>query len=131
MDMELIKRLCDINPNMKLRQSDPTTYDNNPTLIQNIIKNKQRGFSIKVESRGIIYQLISRFLQNAKPKIKAEDGRIKKLFVYSKNIYEPINIEQLSEISCLSKDHFIRLFKKEMGSTPIQYITQRKWRKPN
>ena len=130
LDMELIKRLCDINPNMKLRQSDPTTYDNNPTLIQNIIKNKQRGFSIKVESRGIIYQLISRFLQNAKPKIKAEDGRIQKALLYiQKNIYEPINIEQLSEISCLSKDHFIRLFKKEMGSTPIQYITQKKMEK--
>lgn len=115
---------------MKLRQSDPTTYDNNPTLIQNIIKNKQRGFSIKVESRGIIYQLISRFLQNAKPKIKAEDGRIQKALLYiQKNIYEPINIEQLSEISCLSKDHFIRLFKKEMGSTPIQYITQKKMEK--
>ena len=83
-----------------------------------------------MESRGIIYQLISRFLQNAKPKIKAEDGRIQKALLYiQKNIYEPINIEQLSEISCLSKDHFIRLFKKEMGSTPIQYITQKKMEK--
>lgn len=70
---------------MKLRQSDPTTYDNNPTLIQNIIKNKQRGFSIKVESRGIIYQLISRFLQNAKPKIKGRRWpHPKSSFVYSK-----------------------------------------------
>lgn len=38
---------------MQLPQSDPTSYDNNPTLIRNIIKNKQRTFCDKVESRGI------------------------------------------------------------------------------
>ena len=32
----------------------------------------------------------------------------------------------LAAISCLSKDHFIRLFKKEVGNTPLQYINQKK-----
>jgi AraC-like DNA-binding protein len=27
---------------------------------------------------------------------------------------------------CISKDHFIRLFKKETGMTPVQYISQKK-----
>jgi AraC-like DNA-binding protein len=30
---------------------------------------------------------------------------------------------------CLSKDHFIRLFKKETGVTPTQYITNKKMEK--
>lgn len=57
LDLALFERLCDINPAMGLPQSDPTTYDNSPTLIQNIIRNKQRTFSVKVESRGLFTNL--------------------------------------------------------------------------
>ena len=32
LELPLIKRLCEINPTMQLPQSDPTSYDNNPTL---------------------------------------------------------------------------------------------------
>ncbi|MCK9160119.1 MAG: AraC family transcriptional regulator [Bacteroidaceae bacterium] len=126
-DIELMQRLCEINPAMRLQQSNPTTYDNNPTFIQNIIKNKQRTFCNKVESRGIIYQLISRFLKEAKPKAKVSDNRIQEVLSYiRKNIFKQIDINTLSEISDLSNDHFIRLFKKEVGNTPIQYINQKK-----
>lgn len=126
-DLMLINRLCELNPTMKLSESDPITYDNKPTLIQNILKSKLRSFATKVESRGITYQLISLFLRNAKVKTKTEDVRIEKALSYiQKNIYNPIKIEQLSHLSCLSKDHFIRLFKKEMKSTPSQYITLKK-----
>lgn len=126
-DLELFKRLCEINPTMKLLQSDPTTYDNNPTLIQNILKNKQRPYCDKVESRGIIFQLFSHFLKDAKLKSEAEDDRIEKTLAYiRKNIFESIDLDTLARISCLSKDHFIRLFKKEMKTTPLQYINRKK-----
>lgn len=127
LDLLLIKRLCHINPHMQLPQSDPTSYDNNPTLIQNIIKNKQRTFCDKVESRGIVYQLIARFLKDARPKVDVYDNRIQKVLAYiRKNIYKTIDIDSLAELTCLSKDHFIRLFKKEVDTTPLQYINQKK-----
>lgn len=127
LDLSLIKRLCYINPTMQLPQSDPLSYDNNPTLIQNIIKNKQRTFCDKVESRGILYQLVSRFLKDAKPRADVYDNRIQKVLSYiRKNIYKAIDLDSLAEISCLSKDHFIRLFKKEVDITPLQYINQKK-----
>lgn len=127
LELPLIKRLCQINPSMQLPQSDPDSYDNNPTLIQNIIKNKQRTFCDKVESRGIVYQLMARFLKDAQPKIEVNDNRIQKVISHiRKNIYTLIDIDSLAEISCVSKDHFIRLFKKEIGTTPLQYINQKK-----
>lgn len=127
LELPLIKRLCQINPSMQLPQSDPDSYDNNPTLIQNIIKNKQRTFCDKVESRGIVYQLMARFLKDAQPKIEVNDNRIQKVISHiRKNIYTLIDIDSLAEISCVSKDHFIRLFKKEIGATPLQYINQKK-----
>lgn len=127
LELPLIKRLCGINPTMQLPQSDPTSYDNNPTLIKNIIKNKQRTFCDKVESRGIVYQLMARFLKDAQPKAEINDDRIQKVLSYiRKNIYKTIDIDSLATISCLSKDHFIRLFKKEVNNTPLQYINQKK-----
>lgn len=127
LDLALFKRLCEINPHMTLQKSDPTTYDNNPTLMQNLIKNRQRAFCDKVESRGIVFQLLSRFFKQGQSKIEMEDNRIAKTVLYiRKHLNEAIELEKLSEISCLSKDHFIRLFKKELGTTPLQYINQKK-----
>ena len=59
-DLELVKRLCDMNPFLKLPQSNPDTYDNHQTLISNIELNRRRPFSDKVESRGILFILMSR-----------------------------------------------------------------------
>lgn len=127
LDLALFKRLCEINPHMTLQKSDPTTYDNNPTLMQNLIKNRQRAFCDKVESRGIVFQLLSRFFKQGQSEIEMEDNRIAKTVLYiRKHLNEAIELEKLAEISCLSKDHFIRLFKKELGTTPLQYINQKK-----
>lgn len=127
LDLALFKRLCEINPHMTLQKSDPTTYDNNPTLMQNLIKNRQRAFCDKVESRGIVFQLLSRFFKQGQSKIEMEDNRIAKTVLYiRKHLNEAIELGKLAEISCLSKDHFIRLFKKELGTTPLQYINQKK-----
>jgi len=127
LDLALFKRLCEINPHMTLQKSDPTTYDNNPTLMQNLIKNRQRAFCDKVESRGIVFQLLSRFFKQGQSKIEMKNNRIAKTVLYiRKHLNEAIELEKLAEISCLSKDHFIRLFKKELGTTPLQYINQKK-----
>lgn len=123
----LMKRLCEINPHMKLSQSDPTTYDNSPTLIQNLLTNKQRTFCDKVESRGIVFQLMARFLKYATPKERSKDDRIETSLAYiRKHLYEVIDLDTLAAEACLSKDHFIRLFKQETGSTPLKYINQKK-----
>lgn len=127
LDLPLIKHLCEINPHMKLAKPDPQSYDNQPTLIQNVLKNKQRSFYDKVESRGIVYQLLSRFIKHGQQKSKNQDGRIEKVLSYIHNhLYEPIELNTLAEIACLSKDHFIRLFKHETSTTPLQFINQKK-----
>ena len=112
---------------MRLTQSNPTFYDNNSMLIQNIMRNKQRVLCDRVESRGILYQLMARFLKDACSKSDLGDNRIQKSITYiRRHINENIKIEALADIVCISKDHFIRLFKKETGMTPVQYISQKK-----
>ncbi len=127
LDLALIQRFCAINPHMSLQKSDPTTYDNNTTLMQNLLKNKQRTFCDKVESRGIVYQLLSHFIRQAQKKSINRDERLVKVLTYiHDHINENLNIDELAEQACLSKDHFIRLFKQEVKTTPLQYINQKK-----
>lgn len=127
LDLKLIERLCQINPSIPLPSSNPVVYDNCKTLLQSVSMNKQRTLSIRVESRGIVYQLVSRFLFKARPKPMAGDLRIQKTVAYiRKHISQNIGIEELATQTCVSKDHLIRLFKKDIGEPPLQYINRKK-----
>lgn len=42
------------------------------------------------------------------------------------NFSENINLETVSNFSCISKFHFIRLFKNCYGRTPHQYLTEKR-----
>ncbi|MBP3551652.1 MAG: AraC family transcriptional regulator [Bacteroidaceae bacterium] len=123
----LFERLCLLNPHMVLPQSAPQSYDNNLVLEQNITKNRQRSLCNKVESRGIIFQLFARFLLGAVKGNNRIDERIRQCVVeIRRNIFHTTCLTQLAKTINMSKDHFIRLFKKEMGCTPRQYINQKK-----
>ena len=126
-DLGLIKRLCEINPFLTLPESNPETYDNHPTLISTIRLNKQRPFSDKMESRGILYILMSRFFRLAAPKEEVKDSRIHQTLTYiRKHLDGRLDIGMLADKACMSKDHYIRVFKRETGETPNVYITKRR-----
>ena len=126
-DLGLIKRLCEINPFLTLPESNPETYDNHPTLISTIRLNKQRPFSDKMESRGILYILMSRFFRLAAPKEEVKDSRIHQTLTYiRKHMDGRLDIGMLADKACMSKDHYIRVFKRETGETPNVYITKRR-----
>jgi AraC-like DNA-binding protein len=115
---------------MRLPESDPTSYDNHPTLVSNIQLNQRRPFCDKVESRGILFILMSRFLKRATAKAEVKDDRIHQILAHiRRNINSQLRIETLAEMACMSKDHFIRIFKRETGETPNAYIAHRKQEK--
>lgn len=126
-DMELMKRLAFINPFLKLPMSNPDSYDNHQCLIDGIRKNVQRPFCDKVESRGIIFILLSRFLKYATPRSGVSDSRIQQSLAYIRNnVRGHVSVAALASMACMSKDHYIRTFKKETGETPNAYITKRR-----
>lgn len=129
-DLELIRRLCYITPFLKLPESNPVVYDNHQTLVNNFQLNQRRSFYDKVESRGILFILISRFLKLAQTKSEVKDDRIHQTLTFiRKNLNSTLDINALAERACMSKDHFIRIFKRETGETPNTFITQRKMEK--
>lgn len=126
-DQNLMKRLCEVNPGMRLSQSAPESYDNRTTLISNIQNNQQRSVCDKVESTGIILLLLSRFLRHATAEKRVKDERIEQSLTYIReNIGRRVNMDELAKVACMSKDHFIRMFKREVSHTPNAYVTEKK-----
>lgn len=126
-DLSLFQTLAKINRILTLSESDPESYNNDKLLKQNVDLGKQRPLCDKVESRGILYIILSRFLKLAKPAKTVKDERIIRVIEYmNANIARTANIEELAQCANLSKDHFIRRFRKETGTTPLTYFTARK-----
>jgi transcriptional regulator GlxA family with amidase domain len=42
------------------------------------------------------------------------------------HLAEPLNNDQLADLACQSKSHFIRSFHKALGQTPADYIQERR-----
>lgn len=124
-DLELFKKLTYANPFMKLPGSDPTSYDNASTLFNSVSMNLQRPLADIVMSRGILYILFSKFLRFATVHKSLDDDRISAAVSYIRHhLCDDLSVESLSNIACMSKDHFIRCFKKEMKETPVNYISR-------
>lgn len=126
-DTALFSRLLAINPNRELPQPDPQSYNNPDTMLRTISTDIHTPHYIQMESFGLLCQMFSRFLRYALKKVEIGDNRIYKVLGYiRKNIDRDIALNELAELCYLSNDHLIRLFKKELADTPLEYINKRK-----
>ena len=123
----LVEQLFQINPGRELSKYDPKEYDNPDTLMKTISLHSRSPFYVILETEGILLQLLSHFFKEASYKFQTMEDRIVKALKYIRiNINKFITIEELASLSCISKNHFIRLFKKELSITPTQYINRKK-----
>lgn len=126
-DLGSVQRLLEINPERHLPQIDPQMYDNQSTFNHFLAANKKMPLHSLVESRGIIYQLVARFIEHRKSKSVHKNEKIKKVIQFiHENVNTDIAISELANMTYMSQDHFIRTFKKELGYTPLKYINLKK-----
>lgn len=127
MDVQLFRNLCEHNSFMALKHSNPKIYDNKHSLIECVRLNRERPLFDRLESMGIIYQMLGRFIKESKHKFQSTDPRIVKVLkILANNIGEQHKVEELACVACMSTDHFIRLFKHEVGCTPIQFVIEKR-----
>lgn len=126
-DLQLFRRLLDINPDRHLTHLDPDLYDNMPTFSQYIAQSNRMPVQSIIETQGILLQLISKFFGVAKIKSRHQDVRITKCLQFiHENTDKCIAVSQLADMACITEDHLIRIFKKEIKYTPLRYINMKK-----
>jgi AraC-like DNA-binding protein len=127
LDLALIERLLEINPGRHLVLLDPELYDNHVTFSRYAADNNKIPLHLRMETQSILSMLMAHFFENRHRKTMDKDARINKSLQYvHEHINQEISLSALAEIACVSDDHFIRLFKKEMSITPIKYIRAKK-----
>ncbi len=127
LDIELFRRLLEINPDRKLYNHDPRVYDNKPDLLTSHSRDIEEPSSQFIETEGILLQLFSRFLGEFRLQSLSSFHRMNHVTQFIKeNMANPITIEMLSDQVCLSPDYFSRLFLKITGIRPIDYINRKR-----
>ncbi|MDE5849334.1 MAG: AraC family transcriptional regulator [Muribaculaceae bacterium] len=127
LDRILFEALCEHNKAMALKAPDPRIYDNKTSLIDCVRLNRARPVWDRLESMGIIYQLLGRFVREATEKYDATDIRIRDaIALIDASAADTPMVNDLARHVGMTPDHFIRLFKKEVGRTPAQFVIDRK-----
>lgn len=124
-DELLLQRMCEQHPQAQLPSSNPEAYATQFT--DYVERYRDMPLWQKMELRGVILMLFSRFLRQAVPHVWTTDERMKRVqeHIHS-HICDNIDVEDLADVACVTKPYLIRLFKREFGSSPVQYINKKK-----
>lgn len=122
----LMKRFLELNPECHIVNPDPKVYDNRPELFTINRESTNMEFKKDMGSNGILLQLFSKFINSNSKLLKKQNDSYKrmiKVFNYiNNNLNKNIHVTELSEIMCMSSDHFTKIFKSINGLTPSQYL---------
>lgn len=124
-DEELVKRLLRINPGRHLYDIDPEYYDNETYFSQIMVENSHLSLHVAIETQGILYQLLSRFIEGGgNPTYEQySDDRVQRCVArIHEDLEKPLKVSELAQMCCLTTDHLTRIFRQETGFTPIDYI---------
>jgi len=110
-----------------LLQYDPKSYTNDSVLLNSLARTGNIPLNILLETKGILCQLISRFMSSVVKSGISNDARIWNAVHYIRNnLNSKIKVPDVAQYCNISTDHLIRLFKKELNTTPVEYINRKK-----
>lgn len=126
-DEQIFAAMCRQYPEAQLPASDPESYDNTGKFTDYVKRYNDLPIHQKMWLRGCILILISRFIERAALRTWTKDDRVAQVLTYiHKNIYDDIDIDDLADVACVTKPYLIRLFKRSVQVSPLQYINRKK-----
>ena len=126
-DGHIFETMCRQHPLARLPESNPQAYDNATNFTDYVQRYHDMELWEKMELRGAILTLLSRFMREATPKVWTRDERMKRVLAYIHgHIDKTFDVEKLADVACITKPYLIRLFKREFGIPPVQYINRKK-----
>jgi AraC-like DNA-binding protein len=129
LEMDYFKRLIEINPTIKIKNSTPKAFEKKGFSKKH--KKKSSSFSSNnyLETKGIVTILLSKFIKNTHNVVKQNsiDGDLNKIIIYiAKNLHTDITVDKLATYCSLNADYFSRVFKNKFEIRPHKYIQQKR-----
>ena len=94
-------------------------------------KYKSEKLTDKLDVKSLAFKILSSFIATSHKEVKVllsdSDEKISGILAYiNQNLDRHISNTELSELCYQHPNHFVRFFKKHTGTTPQQYITERR-----
>jgi len=129
-DYLLFKKLNELNPNRRIINPDPSSYDNKENLHTFFHQKREQKVSELIETQGIMLQLTSRFINDDDSLLDACKNQRKHLNkatnYINQNLEKKIVLDDLANLVCLSADYFSKSFKDIMGIRPMEYVSRKR-----
>jgi len=126
-DVVNFKRLLEINPGRGINRSDnPKVYERNVYYKRYQELNSLVSDAFLIETQGIIYQLISRFIGSGQ--FSSGDSHpmpskiLESISHIQQNLKNHLTVSSLAKNANLHQDYFSRLFLRYTGERPLNYI---------
>lgn len=131
MDIDLFKRLLEINPGRGINRSDdPKIYEKNIFYKEYQELNNMQGLASYLETQGILLQLMGRLLQpqlHRKHEERHAPAKIAETVGYILvNLQQELSVTSLASRVNQHPDYFSRLFKTFTGQRPVTYILEKR-----
>lgn len=130
-DIIRFNKILELNPGRDLRRTDdPHVYEKQPTLAGFQKKNNLIPLSDYIETKGLILELIARFLKPEyfkPPETKKIPSKILDSVNYIlTNLQNNITVEHLSDRANYNPNYFSRIFTSYTGERPLAYIQKKR-----
>lgn len=131
MDIDLFKRLLEINPGRGINRSDdPKIYEKNIYYKEYQELNNIQSLPSYLETQGILLQLIGRLIQpqlHRKQEEQHAPAKILETVGYILvNLHQELSVTSLASRVNQHPDYFSRLFKTFTGQRPVSYILEKR-----
>lgn len=123
----VFQTICDIYPDAALSDSNPEIYDNSVRFAEYVKRYNSLPDYVRMHVRGLLFVLFAQVLKYASPKTWTSDRRMAAVLKHiRRNGNVRMEMLELAEIACVSKQHLIRLFRQNFNETPMQYVIRKK-----
>lgn len=130
-DIKLFTRLLQINPGRGINRSDnPRIYEKDIYYKEYQELNNQQNISAYMETQGILFQLVARFLNPQVYKFHEKNvipmKVIDTLSYILISLHQELSVAQLASRVNQNIDYFSRQFKLYTGTRPVNYINEKR-----
>jgi AraC-like DNA-binding protein len=126
-----VKRIVKLNPGRGLKVSyNPAVFEKHAALQQYQQLNQAMSAAAFMETRGLLLQLIARFLaagdftENEESVINSKIADAINFMLT--NLQSEVTVAELARRACLHPDYFSRLFHENTGERPLAYLQSRR-----
>ena len=123
----LFENYCTLYPQLSFPSGDAESFENHRAYNEYAASFMHMKEYERMQLHGLVLILFSYFMKRAVAKRVVHDERVQAAIDFvNKNISKPFTLNNLADVSCVTKSHLIKIFTKTIGETPLQYVIRKK-----